>query len=338
MTSTSTPGPHSSRGAGASLTLTARSPEDLLALAPVVLGFHPSESIVMLTFGAVAPFHARVDLPRSAAEVVEAVDLLVTPARRHGVQRVVILVYGTDRVMSRRLWAGLGDGFGAVGIEVIDALRVEEERWYPLVGRDRRAQTSGVAYDVSAHPFLVQAVVDGRVTHGSRAALARTLAPDVDATRRLAALVDCRTSPVDRLSEGVWIESMLTAHLTEERLPDDAQLARLLVALSDGRLRDAAWSTLSRERGRAAVGWWTHALTRCPADLSAAPAALLAWASWLHGNGALAWCALDRCEEVEPGYDLARLVADLLERAHPPTQWTEVIDWRSGLDDASRAG
>ncbi|WP_323794212.1 DUF4192 domain-containing protein [Nocardioides sp.] len=338
MTFTSTPDPDCPREAATPLTLTARSPEDLLALAPVVLGFHPTDSIVMLTFGAAAPFHARVDLPTSAAEVAETVDVLVAPARRHGVARVVILVYGTDRVMSRRLWTAVRDGFARAGIEVLDALRVEEERWYPLVGRDRRAQLSGVAYDVSAHPFLVQAVVDGRVTHGSRAALAGTLAADAGGVRRLTSLARSRPAAIDLLTEGAWIETTLTEHLAGDHLPDDPELARMLLALRDDRLRDAAWSTLSRERARAAVGWWTHALTRCPEDLVAAPAALLAWAAWLHGNGALAWCALDRCESVEPGYDLARLVADLLERAHPPTQWNEAIDWRSGLDEASRAG
>ena len=45
------------------MTLTAKSPEDVLAMVPVVLGFTPTDSLVMLTFGAASPFHARVDLP-----------------------------------------------------------------------------------------------------------------------------------------------------------------------------------------------------------------------------------------------------------------------------------
>ena len=32
-------------------------------MVPVVLGFTPTDSLVMLTFGAASPFHARVDLP-----------------------------------------------------------------------------------------------------------------------------------------------------------------------------------------------------------------------------------------------------------------------------------
>ena len=53
-------------------TLTARGPEDLLAAVPVVLGFHPQDSLVMLTFGAVRSFHARVDLPPSADDAARS--------------------------------------------------------------------------------------------------------------------------------------------------------------------------------------------------------------------------------------------------------------------------
>lgn len=340
MTFTSALGP---REAPTPLTLTARSPEDLLALAPVVLGFFPADSVVMLTFGAEAAFHARVDLPEGPRQVVATAEALVEPARRHRVQRVVLLVYGSDRSLTDLLWRALRRGFHDAGVQVSAALRVEEQRWYPLAGHDRRTRELGVPFDISSHPFLVQAVVDGRVTHGSREALAATLTPDREATTRIAALVARRSVPGhvpgDLLAEGDWVEASVTADLLHDRLPDDERLARVLVALSDLRLRDAAWSALTRERSRPAVAWWTHALTRSPTALAAAPAALLAWSAWLNGNGALAWCAVDRCEEAEPGYGLGRIVADLLERAHPPTSaWMEAIDWRSALDGTTRAG
>lgn len=335
MTSTSDQGPH---GASAPLTLTARSPADLLALAPVVLGFLPTDSVVMLTFGASEPFHARLDLPGPGDDVAEIVDLLIAPARKHAVQRVVLLIYSADRGMVRHVWHELRRGFEKAGIGVVDALRVEEERWYPLCGRDDRARESGVAFDISSHPFLVQAIVDGRVTHRSRAALAATIAPEDEAVTRLAALTAARGQAADLLLEGTWIETTLTRQLGDGSLPDDRELARILVGLTRLRLRDAAWSTLTRERAREAVVWWTHALTRCPDGLVAAPAALLAWAAWLHGNGALAWCAVDRCESAEPGYGLGRIAADLLERAQPPSSWPGELDWRSGLEEIPRAG
>ena len=59
MTSPADPAPRATK-------LTTRTPEDVLAAVPVVLGFEPLDSVVMLTFGGGETFHARVDLPPPA--------------------------------------------------------------------------------------------------------------------------------------------------------------------------------------------------------------------------------------------------------------------------------
>lgn len=324
-------------------TLTARSPEDLLAAAAVVLGFWPSDSAVMLTFGCRHPFHARVDLPdrgdivdvvdgphRLAGACREVADTLVGPALQHGATRVVLLLYSDDPTLTRACWAALRTGFDDAGIEVIDAVRVGADRWYPLRAADRR-RDEGVAYDVSAHPFLVQAILDGRVTHRSRDDLAATLTTDDDAAARVAALVadldaGAPDGAVDELTEGTWVEALAV----DGHPPGEADLARLVRGLRSTRVRDAAWSTITCETARAAIGFWTDVVRRTPDRLVPAPAALLAWAAWQHGNGALAWCAVDRCREVDVAYPLAGLLAEALERAVPPSVW-DGFDWREGL-------
>ena len=59
-------------------------------------------------------------------------------------------------------------------------------------------------------------------------------------------------------------------------------------------------------------------MRRRPPTRWPAPAALLAFAAWQAGDGALAWCAVDRCLEADPDYSLAGLVAELLTAAVPP--------------------
>ncbi len=81
-------------------TFTARSPEDLLALAPLVLGFQPEESLVMLTFGDHA-FHARIDLPASRAEDHAVVGALLGPVLEHDLRRVVLLVFSVASAADR---------------------------------------------------------------------------------------------------------------------------------------------------------------------------------------------------------------------------------------------
>ena len=112
--------------------------------------------------------------------------------------------------------------------------------------------------------------------------------------------------------------ALLDARLT------DLEVGRLVAAVRDIGVRDVAWSLMSREEARGHVDLWRDVVRRCPTDLLAAPASLLAFAAWLAGDGALAWCALDRSALADPDYSMAALVAHSLEQALPPTIWTPV--------------
>ena len=312
-------------------TLTARTPEDVLAVVPVVLGFEPTESLVMLTFGSDPPFHARTDLPEQADGVVAMAASLVDPARRHRVPRVFLVVYSDRDRFAERALRMTARAFERSGIEVIDGLRTDGHRWHPVPGR-AGVPAHGVPYDLSAHPFAAQAVYDGRVVHPSRERLAATLTADRDLVARVVpALAALTGDPAPALEEGAWARDLVVRHVQDGSCPDDAEVARLLRGMLDLRVRDAAWSPLCRERAREHVALWTDVVRRSPDPLVAAPAALLAFAAWQAGQGALAWCAVDRCVEADPGYSLAGLVAELLTRAVPPDTWDGGFDWTEGM-------
>jgi hypothetical protein len=303
-------------------TLTARSPEDLLAAVPVVLGFVPEESVVMLTFGAGRPFHARVDLPRSADDLDEVVGVLRDPAVAHGVARVVFVLYADDAIAAAGVTDALVGGFAGAGIDVLDVLRADRRRWYPMLRGRADVRADGVPYDVSAHRFAAQAVLDGRVTLSSRAALAASIEP---CPERVASLVAARRSlPVPARGAGeAWVRELVRRHTGSGEAAGDEEVARLLVALRRPGPTRAVRALLTRAGAPDHVGFWTDVVRRAPDDLLATPAALLGLAAWLAGHGALAWCALDRCLAVEPDHDLAGQVAGLLVHAVPPHVWEE---------------
>jgi hypothetical protein len=60
-----------------------------------------------------------------------------------------------------------------------------------------------------------------------------------------------------------------------------------------------------------------------PTDLVAPVASVLAFLAWLAGDGALAWCALERAAEGDPPCSLADTVARALEQALPPALWEQ---------------
>lgn len=334
-----------------------RTPEDLLAMVPVLLGFEPEESVTLLTFGRAGRrsggdgcFHARVDLPAGVAgdavagdvgdtvldhELDEMVDSLVDPVVRHRVERLVVVVHSTRRATAGlagdRLTRALADR--APATEVIDVLHADGRCWWSLLP-GRPAGGAGTPYDVSHHPLRVQAVVAGRVTHASRSALAATLEPDEEGRARLEALLvrtGRRAGPAaDPAAEDAWVAATVAGAVTSGDVLDDAAALRLLLALGDPRVRDAACRALERSVAVAHVALWRDLLRRSPTGLQAEPAALLGLAAWVAGDGALAWCALDRCAAVAPSHGLAALVAAALQRAVPPSAWESVAAAVSG--------
>ena len=118
----------------------------------------------------------------------------------------------------------------------------------------------------------------------------------------------------------MWLARTVSTHL-DGRAPAVDDLARLLLLVAVDHLRDVAWAEMSRADARRHVELWRGVVRRCPAALLPAPASLLAFAAWLDGNGALAWCALDRVAAVDPSYPMAGFVGTLLEQAVPPHSW-----------------
>jgi len=296
-------------------TLQARTPEDVLAAVPVVLGFEPLESVVMLTFGGDETFHARVDLP-PPTEVDGAVAQLLEPALLHSVARVLFVVYADDGHAARIVVSGLRRAFGRAGIDVVEVLRVHGGRWF-APGRPG-APAGGVPYDVADHRFRAQAVVEGIVVHRSRAELEELLESRPDAVREVGrALRRAVPSPPGEIGD------LVDLRLDAGRF-SAPELARVLLGLQEQEGRDAALGVMSRDAATRHVRLWTDAVQRAPAELVDAPAAVLALAAWLAGHGALAWCAVDRSRAAGTELSLAALVADLLSRAVPPSTWSRV--------------
>jgi len=221
-----------------STTLQARTPEDVLAAVPVVLGFEPMESVVMLTFGGGETFHARVDLPPPPG-ADEAVAQLLEPALLHSVVRVLFVVYADAGPAVRAVVPRLRRAFGRVGIDVVEVLRVHDGRWF-APGRPG-APPGGVPYDVGDHRFRAQAVLEGIVVHRSRAELEGLLRERPDGVAEVAREVR-RSVPSPPGEIGDLVDLRLEAGRFGA-----AELARVLLGLVEAGGRDAAWAPMTRD-------------------------------------------------------------------------------------------
>ncbi len=293
----------------------------MIAAVPLVLGFTPEQSVVMLTFGAEHTFHARVDLAEDDADVPDLVAALLGPALVHGVRRVVFVFFAGDHDLAREVFASLEDAFEFDGIEIVDAFRADGRHWFPLAHELTGQRPLGRPYDLASHRFTAASVLQGQVTQQTRGELAAGLDPQptqVRATSR--ALADLAPAQPSRV-EAAWAAELVEEHVATGTPLDVGQAARLLRALRQLPVRDEVWSGTSRVTARDHVRFWTDLVRRAPEEFVATPAALLGFTAWLAGQGALAWCAVDRCRAVAPEHGLARLVADALVHAAPPALW-----------------
>ncbi|WP_183092843.1 DUF4192 domain-containing protein [Nocardioides stalactiti] len=326
------------------LSLRARCSEDLIAAAPLVLGFHPAASVVMMTSDGARPFHARADLPARDSPV-DLADLaralaadLVRSAVRNGARSMALVFFSGDERVVRWCWGALRGAARQAGLHVADAVRVDGQRYYPLLG-DRHSREVGIAYDVSAHPFVVEAVLHGIVVEKDRSVLTASVAPDpVFQGKVERALTQVRAGTAgppwadeERRYWGEWLRQAVARHVDAGTAPDEARVAWLCWLLQDERVRDAAWSLIDRQGASRHQSFWADVVRGAPDALVPAPAALLGWAAWQAGHGALAWIAVDRCREVDDRYPMATLLSRCLEGAVPPDILGSGFAWDEGL-------
>ena len=305
-----------------------RTEADVLAMIPFTLGFHPEDSLVLVTLGrGLGPFHARIDLPDDVEDLPDIVDHLVHAAVANDGDRAMVVAYTDDVCLAEAAVGLLVGRLEAADIETLLEFRADGRRWYPL-GLDHLDLRSieGVPYDVRTHELTSQAVLEGRVTFRNRAELADSLTPvDLELVEQVAAayarLGRLGSTESALVPEARWVVEETRLGLRRRTPADAAATARMLRGLAVRDVRDLVWCEIHRGNADAHVELWREVVRRSPTELVAPAAGLLAFSAWLAGDGALAWCAVERSLGADPDHTLAQLVAKALEAALSPTSW-----------------
>jgi hypothetical protein len=325
--------------------LRARSPEDLLALVPYHLGFHPEHSLVALSlngprrrFG----FTARFDLP-PLPQVPEVARHLVELVKQHRPDGLLLVVYAADDEVAGPLVHTLQQWLGNTDVDLVDAYRSDGRRWFCYICDRACCPDEGTPYDLSDHPLVAEMVLRGQVALPDREAL-RERVGAVTGERRAAmeeafaraggfltdafctdALGVRRVRPEESVRTRMrWVRRFVAGWLAAPRQLSDEEAARLAVAVAVVPARDTAWSMMSRATAAQHLQLWEQVLTRVVPPYEPAVACLTAFAAWLEGHGALAWCAVERALAADPAYSWAALIVQSLEQAVSPSTWRPV--------------
>lgn len=298
--------------------LVVKSPDELFAALPHLLGFRPEESLVLLPMGEGLPA-ARVDLPLTAADRMAVAQSLTGPFVRHAAPgaSVAIAVVSHDRGAAASASRDVARQLLTVGVDTSLRLWSDGRQW-----ADLDCDATGLLTQATAQRIASATVYAGRAQPApSRHALAASLVGDRSPVARLLTSTPTPSDPRSIERACIWsVERVERFHGDGNRL-DVADATRLLVALGDIGIRDTIWGDMTRENAQSHVALWTDLTRRAPDEVRAAPAALLGFASWLHGDGARAWCALDQVP-VDQHYRLAAIVAATLENGVHPREWS----------------
>lgn len=307
---------------------------DLLAAVPHLLGFHPLDSLVVIGLHGTEPMNIgltlRVDLPPPEHYDLLA-DQLAMPLAERRTDGVVLVVVGGDGTADEPPGVGLmvhlEAAFADVGISVLHRL------WAPRIAEGIRWRCyddndcGGLLPDPTATPLAAAAVVAGAVTMASREAVVATLAPadQTTLTRRAHLLEavsrgsepgdDAATLGIERLTT---IRAAIECAIDEPPILTDEDVLVLMDALADHRVRDACLVQDDEDHRLGAERLWTALVRATPSPERAEPASLLAFYTYLRGDGVLAGIALEQAERADPGHRLTVLLRESLLAGLPP--------------------
>jgi len=328
------------------LVVRAGSPGALLRLIPHLLGFVPEASLIVI---GVAPPRDRIrvtlryDLPDPpAADLIAEIAahaLGVLTAQR--LTTAVAVGYGPEALVAP-VATELREAAWQAPIDLREFLRVAGGRyWSYICGNEKCCPAEGVPFDTAAaDPAEAAALASvGDRVLASRAAVAARVAPlggiaaesMRQATRRAERHVAQLLAKVRKsarlgaarhmiAAEGLAAVGTLIARYRDGgRFTSDDEIARITVALRDLRVRDDAWARMDPAHAPAHQRLWTDVVRRAQPGYVPAPAALLAFAAWQSGDGALANVALDRALADDPRYSMALLLRQVITAGAPPS-------------------
>ncbi|MFL6175560.1 MAG: DUF4192 domain-containing protein [Ornithinibacter sp.] len=225
--------------------ITLRGPGDVVAILPYQLGYHPHDSVVVISLkGKRVGLVARADLPpeRFVGDVVAS---LMGPLVRDGATSVILVGYEDVPDASQPLLLDLVEQLEQARIDVVDVAVVREGRRYSPICSEPCCPPDGVELpDPADVPGVAEYVALGRSPLRSRSDVEGLVAPEPWRCLGVARAVASRARMPRRRRRSVAAWSVLLDRSEKGRRPlDRAVVADLALGLADIPWRDGliAW-------------------------------------------------------------------------------------------------
>jgi hypothetical protein len=322
---------------------TLTSPHDLLAAIPFLIGYHPTDSLVLVSLKDESIGMAmRVDYPSNIneASTYEAIEGLVHHLVREGADAALVVAYVPDtRTDGEEILGQIATVLFRSNIEIRESLLIYHGRWRSLLCTDGQCcPPQGRALpEISTSRVAAEQVAAGRpMPFTDSASLADSISPLPLASDRTFGqnVADSAIDPEcislhDLQREGAvavidLASRFIAGSLGQNIAADQLLSAKVIGGLRDIQVRDFALG--SHDENTIDIYWamWLYLLRIAPAGFVAPVACLLAAVSYERGDGALAHRCLDRGIADDPGYSLAALLRRVFSAGWPPESFSQM--------------
>ena len=313
---------------------TLTSPHDLLAAIPFLIGYHPLDSLVLVSLkDDQIGMAMRVDFPSDIA--VESYDLLASHLVREGAEGAFLVAYTSEEIDAEPVLISAAAALLRAGIALKESLIVSGNRYRSLLCADQLCCPASGTEIPSLDSSLIAAehVIAGHPM---------PFATVADLAQSIAALPIATDENWVALVQEFWVDSQLEDSPRQQvqrdgataiidlageyqlgRGHEDRQLrARVIGRLSDIQVRDFALGAHTDQASDSYWAMWRELMQVAPSGFVAPIASIFAAVAYERGEGALAHRALDRALADDERYSLALLLRRVFTAGWPPQSFS----------------
>ena len=312
---------------------TLTSPHDLLAAIPFLIGYHPQNSLALVSLKSDAVGMAmRVDLPSDLA--AESYDLLAAHFIREAAEAALIVAYADEKSTDpESVLINISAALVRAGIDIKESLIVRDNRFRSMLCSDSSCcpPEGNLIPDLDSSRIAAEHVIAGHpMPYESVAGLIDSIAavPSSfetgwqDEVQEFWISTDAEEIN-DLQRDGATAIIDLAGEYREGRGAEDRELvARVIGRMSDIQVRDFALGSHTDETADAYWAMWRELIRIAPRGFVAPIASLCAALAYERGEGALAHKALDRALHDDDQYSLALLLRRVFTAGWPPQSFT----------------
>jgi hypothetical protein len=314
---------------------TLTSAHDLITAVPFLIGFQPTNSIVIISVKDDAIGLAmRIDIPEQLDS--QAIELLVHHLVREEADAALLVAYMPDhRDDGDSLLISLGAGILQAGVDIQESIVIRSGRYRSIICRDEECcPDGGISLPaIEDSEIAAEHVVAGiPMPYNDISELIETLAPELSSldpdwlhlVKNFA--FDEEAIDVGALRrDGVETMDLLTDHYRYGRGASDRVLvARMIGRMSDVQVRDYALGIHDEDTFDLYLTMWRELLRLAPPGFVAPIACIVAAMAYESGDGALAQKALDRAIDDGENYPLAALLRRVFNAGWPPQSFAQM--------------